>query len=164
MAAVKRTRAEEILGEWGIRDVTPPSQRERERLERDRDVNPLVGRPLRRRIRNFRAEPDSYLASLGGPLPYMQRLRRIEAEIDEHLARLADAYDEHRDEPHEWRRVAEAWDFAGLNELIDKHNRWFPVEARLPMNPRTRDFVDVGGRPYRRDHLDAAWVLARFPA
>ena len=49
--------------------------RERERLERDRDLNPLVGEPLPRRLRNFRPEADTYVASLGGPLPYMQRLR-----------------------------------------------------------------------------------------
>ena len=79
---MKGRRPEELLGEWGIRDVTPPSQRERERLEADRDLNPLVGRRLRRRIRNFRAEADNYLASLGGPLPYMQRLRLIESETD----------------------------------------------------------------------------------
>src|SRR3954447_7471707 len=90
LSRVKRPRAEEILGEWGVRDVTPPSQRERERLEQDRDINPLVGRPLRRRVRNFRAEPHSYIASLGGPLPYMQRLRQIEALEAEHLARLAE--------------------------------------------------------------------------
>jgi len=152
--------AEEIIGEWGIRDVTPPSQRERELLEGDRDLNPLVGRPLRRRIRNFRAEPDSYLASLGGPLPYMRRLRQIEAETEAHLARLADAYAA-RD--GDWRRTAERWDFGELNDLIEKHNRWYPVEARLPMDPKTRDYVKVGGRPYRREHLDAAWIFERFP-
>ena len=32
------------------------------------------------------------------------------------------------------------------------------------MNPRTGDFVLVGGRPYRREPLDAAWVLRHFPA
>jgi len=75
---VKRPQAEEILGEWGIRDVTPPSELERELLAADRDLNPLVGSPLRRRLRNFRPEADNYLASLGGPLPYMRRLRQIE--------------------------------------------------------------------------------------
>jgi hypothetical protein len=159
-----RPRPEEIIGEWGVRDVTPPSQREREQLEADRDLNPLVGRPLRRRIRNFRAEADTYLASLGGPLPYMRRLRQIEADVDDHLARLAEAYEEHRGDPARWRAVAEAWDFGAVNELIEKHNRWFPIESRLPMDPKTRDFVKVGGRSYRRDPLDAAWVLERFPA
>jgi hypothetical protein len=157
-------RPEDVIGEWGIRDVTPPSQRERERLAADADLNPLVGKPLRRRLRNFRAEPHLYFASLGGPLPYMRRLRRIEQEIDDHLARLAAAYEEHRGDPAGWRRVAEAWDFGAVNELIERHNRWFPAEARLPMDPRTRDYVHVGGRPYRRDPLDSAWVLERFPA
>ena len=160
---VKRTRAEEILGEWGVRDVTPPSQRERELVERDRDVNPLNGQPLRRRIRNFRAEPDTYLASLGGPLPYMKRLRLIEEETADHVRRLAEAYAT-RENPSSWEQVAERWDFGEVNELIDKHNRWYPIEARLAMDPRSRDFVKVGGRPYRLKPLDAAWVLARFPA
>jgi len=158
---MKRPRAEEILGEWGIRDVTPPSHRERELLDADRDLNPLVGRPLRRRLRNFRAEPDNYLASLGGPLPYMRRLRQIEELIREHELRLEEAYAE-RD--GDWRRVAERWDFGDVNELIERHNRYYPVEARLAMDPRSRDFVKVGGRPYSREPLDAAWVLARFPA
>ena len=161
---LKRTRAEEILGEWGVRDVTPPSQRERKLIEQDRDVNPLTGRPLRRRLRNFQAEADLYLASLGGPLPYMQRLRRIDEETAAELERLSEAYAEHRHDPADWRRIVERWDFGEVNELIERHNRWFPVESRLPMDPRSRDFVPVGGRPYRRDLLDAAWVLERFPA
>lgn len=158
-----KRRPEEILGEWGVRDVTPPSQRERRQLEADRDLNPLLGRPLRRRLRNFRPEADTYLASLGGPLPYMQRLRQIESEIDEQLARLEQAYEEHRGEPARWRAAAAAWDLGSVNDLIARHNRWYPIESRLPMDPRTRDFVEVGGRPYRLEPLDARWILERFP-
>jgi hypothetical protein len=161
---VKQRRPEDLLGEWGIRDVTPPSQRERERLEADRDLNPLVGKRLRRRIRNFRAEADNYLASLGGPLPYMQRLRLIETETDAQLDRLAEAYADHADDPAGWRRVAEHWDFGAVNDLIERHNRWYPIEARLAMDPKTRDFVHVGGKPYWREPLDARWILERFPA
>jgi hypothetical protein len=161
---VKERRPEDLLGEWGIRDVTPPSKRERERLEADRDLNPLVGKRLRRRIRNFRAEADNYLASLGGPLPYMRRLRLIETETEAQLERLAAAYAEHADDPTGWRRVAGRWDFGAVNDLIERHNRWYPIEARLPMDPKTRDFVQVGGRPYWREPLDARWILERFPA
>jgi hypothetical protein len=160
---VKGRRPEDIIGEWGVRDVTPPSQAEREQLYLDRDLNPFVGKPLRRRLRNFRPEADTYFASLGGPLPYMQRLRTIEAETERHLALLAEAYEEHRGDPAGWRRRAERWDFSGLNELIERHNRYYPIEARLPMDPRTRDFVKVGGRPYRREPLGVTWILARFP-
>ena len=161
---MKGGRPEDVIGEWGIRDVTPASQKERRALEGELDLNPLAGKPLRRRLRNFVAEPDSYFASLGGPLPYMRRLREIERETDRYLDQLAAAYDEHRDDPAAWQRIAERWDFGSVNELIEKHNRWFPAEARLKMNPRTRDFVEVGGKPYRLEPLDAAWILARFPA
>jgi hypothetical protein len=149
-----------LLGEWGVRDVTPQSARERRHVEADGEINPLVGKALPRRIRAFRADAANYLAALGGPLPYMQRLNQIDAAVEAHERRLAEAYAENH---ADWRAVAEAWDFTDVNELIAKHNRWFPVEARLPMDPRTRDFVKVGGRSYRREPLDAAWILDRYP-
>jgi len=161
---MKQQRPEEIIGEWGIRDVTPPSQAERAQLEHENETNPLAGRRLPRRIRRFRADADRYLASLGGPLPYMLRLRQIDDEIDAHIARLGDAYEEHRGDPDGWRAVVERWDFGEVNDLIERHNRWYPAEARLAMDPRTRDYVKVGGRSYRRDPLDADWALERFPA
>jgi hypothetical protein len=163
MDAMTRRRPEDVIGEWGIRDVTPASAVERKKLVDEVDVNPLTGRPLKRRIRRFRPEPDRYLASLGGPLPFMVRLRRIDDAIDALIARLAQAYAERTDDAA-WRRLAERFDFSEVNDLIDRHNRWYPIEARLPMDPRTRDYVKVGGRSYRREPLDAQWILDRFPA
>jgi hypothetical protein len=158
-----KRRPEEIIGEWGIRDVTPSSQAERSRLRDESATNPLAHQPLRRRIRRFRAEPDRYLASLGGPLPFMRRLRQIDDEIEALTARLARAYAERTDDAS-WRRLAERWDFGEVNDLVERHNRWYPIEARLPMDPRTRDYVEIGGRSYRREPLDAHWILDRFPA
>ena len=158
-----KRRPEDVIGEWGIRDVTPASAVEREKLLAEVDVNPLTKRPLKRRIRRFRVEPDRYLASLGGPLPFMRRLRQIDDEIDALTARLAEAYAGRKDAAS-WRRLAERWDFGEVNDLIERHNRWYPVEARLPMDPRTRDYVKIGGRSYRREPLDAGWILERFPA
>ena len=51
-----------------------------------------------------------------------------------------------------------------MNELIARHNRNFPAEARLPMDPRTRDFVKINGRSYLREPLDEQWILERWPA
>jgi len=160
---IKRTRAEQVLGEWGVRDVTPDAQEQRAQLDADRELNALVGKPLRRRLRNFRPEADNYLASLGGPLPYMRRLRQIEEDTARHLESLAEAHAEHAGDADGWRRVAEGWDFGEVNELIERHNRWYPMEARLAMDPRSRDFVKIGGRSYRCEPLDAAWILERFP-
>ena len=42
--------------------------------------------------------------------------------------------------------VAEGVPFIDLNELIAQHNDWYPVERDLPLNPRTGDYVRVGGR------------------
>jgi hypothetical protein len=163
-AVTAKRRPEDVIGEWGVRDVTPPSLAERKKLLDEVEVNPLSGRPLKRRIRRFRPEADRYLASLGGPLPYMQRLRQIDDEIEAHVVRIAAAYAEHRHDPERWRRIAERWDFGDVNDLIERHNRYFPIEARLAMDPRTRDYVKIGGRSYRREQLDGAWILGRFPA
>jgi hypothetical protein len=64
-----------------------------------------------------------------------------------------------------WRALAREWPFPEeLNELIDQHNEWYPIERDLPLNPRTGDYVRVGGRSYRRPRLGPAWVLEQFPA
>jgi len=94
----------------------------------------------------------------------MRRLREIDDAVAEHLDRLEEAYDETAGDADAWRRVASRWDFTEVNDLIERHNRWYPVEARLAMDPRSRDFVKVGGRDYRRERLDAGWILRVFPA
>jgi len=50
-----------------------------------------------------------------------------------------------------------------VNELIEKHNRYYPLETRLPMDPRTGDFALVNGERYERRRLDDGWALERFP-
>lgn len=168
---LRRSEAERVLGEWGVRDVTPDQAAVRSALDEALADNPLKGRPLRRRWRNFTPDPAGYVASMGGPLPYMERLRLIEEHTRAHLLRLERAWlalaAETRGDPErfarDWREAARAWRFADVNDLIDRHNRFFPAESRLPMDPRTGDFVSIDGRSYRRRRLDADWVLERFP-
>ena len=54
--------------------------------------------------------------------------------------------------------------FDKLNDLIEEHNEWYPTESGLPMDPRTRDYQRIRGRSYRRDPIDAEWVLHHYPA
>ena len=121
------------------------------------------GKPIPLRLRHFRPDASSYLASLGGPPPYMARLREIAALTAEHEQALAEAYEALGGDPSAWRALAERWDFSEVNDLIDRHNRWYPAEARLPMDPRTGDHVLVNGEHYSKRPLDATWVLERFP-
>jgi len=152
------------------RAETPRDRAQREALEADLLESPLAGKPVRRRLRNFRPGADAALLALGGPLAWMRRLRTIELLIAEHETRLREIWDEaraahtsDREFAPVWRALATEWSFEDVNELIARHNRYYPIETRLAMNPRTGDFVPVNGRPYTRDPLDVDWILARFP-
>lgn len=155
-----------------MRDASPRERETARALQADLEGNPAGGRAVQLRRRHFRPSVDSYVASLGGPLPYMLRLIEIERLTDEHLAALEMRWRELAAECEgnplrfgdRWRAEVAAHDFEDVNRLIDTHNRWYPVEARLPMDVRRRDYVLVGGRPYTREPLDAAWALSRFPA
>jgi hypothetical protein len=157
-----------LLREHVPRVQTSRERRQLEGLDEDLRSSPLRGRPLPLRLRNFRPAAEGYLASLGGPRPYMLRLREIEAMIAQHeLALEAERERLQSDVAPEtleraWRAVAERWSFDEVNDLIARHNRWYPVEASLPMDPRRGDFVLVNGRDYRLTELGVEWVLERF--
>jgi hypothetical protein len=140
------------------------------RIERSFEDPEAVGKPLSRRARQTRRSVESYLKA--GVLPrYMARLREIELETSDHLTRLERAHralkQEHAGDPASfgrlWRARARSWRFDRVNELIEEHNEWYPIESQLPMDPRTRDYQRIRGRSYRREPLTAEWVLERFP-
>jgi hypothetical protein len=101
----------------------------------------------------------------------MERLREIETEYRAQLRLLEAAHkaeaDASGDDPDlfsaRWRAMALDWPFDRLNELVREHNAWYPVEANLPMDPRTRDYVAVRGASYRRAELGPEWILEHFP-
>jgi hypothetical protein len=161
----------EIMSEGAIQPETSRDREERRILDADLATSPLKGQPLRQRLRNFRPDADAAIRALGGPALWMRRLRQIEDGTEWHEVFLEDAWRtlaKEVDDPDEfarrWEETARTWRFRRINTLIDQHNRNFPAEARLPMDPRTRDFVRINGRPYQRSRLDAVWILERFPA
>ena len=137
---------------------------------RDLDEESGMGKPLSSRAAQTQRSIEAYLK--GGVRPrWMERV----AEIDEGIARerraLARAYRALRHEcdgdtglfAERWRGVARSWSFHDLNVLIEQHNDWYPIERQLPIDLRTRDYVLIRGRSYRRPELDAAWILSEFP-
>ena len=114
---------------------------------------------------------EAYLQA--GVMPrFIERARQIEDDTIRHRVRLERTYEwmkrKHAGDPatfaEHWLRTARRWSFHDVNELIEQHNEWYPVERRLPLNPRTGDYVTVGGRDWRRKPLDADWILEQFPA
>jgi len=102
---------------------------------------------------------------------FMQRLREIEDATISHRDNLERAYEDCREascgDPElfaeRWREQAHAWDFRPLNDLIEQHNEYYPIERNLPVDPGTGDYVTIVGRSYRREPLGPGWILERFP-
>ena len=127
------------------------------------------GRITRRSLHSV-SSVEQYLQA--GVVPrFIERSRQIEDGIHRHRKRLERAYEwareRHGGDPQAfaayWRELAESWRFDDINELIVEHNKWYPAERRLPMNPRTGDYLTIGNRDWHRRELDAAWVLEQFP-
>jgi hypothetical protein len=142
-------------------------------VSRDLDRSTGIGRPLSRRARQTQRSLEAYLKAGARPR-WMERVVQIDRAIAVERARLQAEYHElaracGRDAAafaRRWRERAAAYapSDPALPELIRQHNEWYPVERDLPMDPRTRDYVPIHGRSYRRPELDPVWVLQTFPA
>jgi hypothetical protein len=168
---VEKAERDAIMRQGVILPETPRQRRERAALDEDIRTISFAGEPLPIRARHFRPSADAYLVATRGPLPYMLRLREIEQRTEALQSTLHDAWLLLADEcdgdralfRREWITFAGSQVFDEVNDLIERHNLWYPVESRLPMDPRTGDYALVNGRDYRLAPLDADWILERFP-
>ncbi|CAN5256293.1 hypothetical protein BH20ACT16_BH20ACT16_01460 [soil metagenome] len=136
---------------------------------RDLDEESGKGKPLCSRAAQRQRTIEAYLKAGLRPR-WMERVGDIDAGIARERRHLARAYralqGECAGDPALfaacWRDRARSWDFEELNVLIEQHNAWYPIERDLPLNPRTGDYVRVGGRSYRRPILGEQWVLEQF--
>jgi hypothetical protein len=140
-------------------------------VARDLESATGKGQPLSSRAAQTQRSIDAYLKSGVRPR-WMERVGDIDAGIAHARLRLARAHRALRGEcagdramfAERWHARAHSWNFDELNELIEQHNDWYPIERDLPLNPRTGDYVRVGGRSYRRPILSPQWILEQFPA
>ncbi len=169
---MEKAERDAILRQGVVLPETPRQRRELAALAEDLETIELRGKPLPIRARSFRPSAEAYLVATRGPLPYMLRLREIEQRVAAAEGSLRERWEtlarDFDGDPQGFRRAwiaaAEAWSFDELNDLVDRHNRWYPVESRLPMDPRRGDYALVNGRDYRLEPFDGDWVLERYPA
>jgi hypothetical protein len=151
--------------------LIPMDRSAAERLvKRDLDETTGIGKPISSRARMSQRSVEAYLKAGVRPR-WMERVTEIDHAVAAHKQRLGRSYRALREEcgddatafARRWRAFAEACRFDAVNELIRQHNEWYPIERDLAMDPRTRDYVLIHGRSYRRTELSAAWVLEHFP-
>jgi hypothetical protein len=96
--------------------------------------------------RNFTVTTEERMRALAaGPPAYARRLRRIE-DLEVAIVR---AMVDHEAESGELLDAAALPELIGrkleqLNRLIDDHNRYYPIEAGLRIDLRTRRLIDWG--------------------
>jgi hypothetical protein len=105
-------------------------------------------------VRNFTVSVDERVRAIaGGPPAYMRRKRTIEdlerAIVRTLAERCAEAIARGIDARSHARDSAPARAIERLEDLVARHNRWYPIEANLPMHPRTGEVVDRTGEPWR---------------
>ena len=101
---------------------------------------------------NFKISLDARVRAAAGVPAYMRRKRRIE-DLEEALRQALvevyqDALAELEGDEQAARAAmldsAKAMDLGLLNDLIERHNRYYPIEANLPTDPKTGKFLLVG--------------------
>jgi hypothetical protein len=109
---------------------------------------------------------ESVLLASAGPPRFAERLATIDrlaaelaAQVESRLEQLERLYGAGSPLARaRLRRDVTQWDLTKVNTLIAEHNRYYPIERRLAMDPLTGDFVAVNGRSYRRAPLDAPTI------
>lgn len=106
-------------------------------------------------VRNFQIPLAERIRAMGGPPAYIARKRSIEDFEAAFVRRLRDALAVSEEKAATAIRGSE---IERLNKLIDAHNRYYPIEANLPVSYKTGEFM-VWGEPWRPL---VPWTLERL--
>jgi hypothetical protein len=120
--------------------------------------------------RNFTLGVEQRVRALAGPPAYVRRKRLIEDLEEVMLRELREAHaeavaagtgDEERILVALYAR-AETFDLERLNDLIARHNRYYPAEANLPVHPRTGALLERGAPWSPLPDVTAEQLVQRF--
>src|SRR3954465_8648220 len=129
-------------------------------VKKDLDATTGLGKPISSRARMTQRSVEAYLKAGGRPR-WMERIAEIDHSIAAQKQRLGRAHrllreecgDDHELFARRWRAYAQRCPFDEPNDLPANPNDCSPMERALPMDLRTRDYVLINGRSYRREPL-----------
>ncbi len=101
---------------------------------------------------NFKITLADRVRAAGGLPAHIRRKRRIEDLEEATLLALDELYEEALAEAGEdatrasvaFEAAARQVDLRLLNDLVDRHNRWYPIEANLPIDVATGKLTAAG--------------------
>jgi hypothetical protein len=121
-----------------------------------RKIEDLLGPP-----RNFRLAFEERLRAIVSGVPaYIRRKRLIEDLVDGKVQLLRELKAKGTIDA-DLLAKAEALDLRRINDLVDRHNRYYPVEANLPIDPKSGELLDRGQRWQPLDPVTPVGLLAK---
>ena len=119
-------------------------------LEAHKFDEDIIGKPLEIPSVHFTIPLSKKIQALSGPPYYVVRARRIEQTTDQLMEDLAIEYrkmikkfvNRPKVFSSKWKSLIEAWPLDKLNDLIENHNNYYPIEANLQI-----DIVPQPGLP-----------------
>ena len=132
----------------------------------------LKGKPLKIPQFNFTISLENKVRSMFGPPHFAVRARRIEnaiRQLTEDLSiEYAGMHDKFGDDPEEfaeqWEKLIESLELDELNDLIEKHNTYYPMEANLQISPDSGAPM-IGSVPWKpKAKISAEVLLKQFPS
>jgi hypothetical protein len=112
--------------------------------------------------RNFKLAFEERMRAIVGGVPaYIRRRRQIEDLVEAKIQVLRDLKAAGASDDT-LRAKAEAFNLRRINELVDRNNRYYPIEANLPLDPASGLLLDRGERWQPLDPITPAALLAKI--
>jgi hypothetical protein len=129
------------------------------------------GKPLNLQSMPFTFNRDGTIAAMMGPPAWAVRLKKIHdgrvaltAQLDAAWAAYARRCQSDDEFACRWRAYVADLDLRPLNTLIEKHNNYYPIEARLPIIWPTGEYRVPAGVEYPQQPITVEQVLDQYPA
>lgn len=131
----------------------------------------LKGKPLKIRQKNFTVPLAKQVQSYHGAPEYALRARKIEDAIEELMKELSLEYfnmlNEFSNKPEvfaqKWEGLIDSLELNELNSLIEKHNKYYPVEANLHIDRSSGNYL-IGATIWKeKEKITKDKLIKRFP-